>query len=142
MSMMAVEIRSSEQVNATRRLVQTRAVAIGLSTLKMTKFVTAASELARNTLVHGGGGTMTIEDIQRQGKPGLQLEFRDQGRRIADVQQAMRDGFTTAKSVGLGLGGGATPGWRIRDFISENQNIYRSWWLSKFYFQFELQEPK
>ena len=102
---MVLEIRSSEQVNAARRLVQARAIAIGLSTLEMTKFVTAASELARNILVHGGGGTMTIEDIQRQGKPGLQLEFRDQGLGIADVRQAMRDGFTTAKSLGLGLGG-------------------------------------
>ena len=100
-----VEIRTSEQVNAARRLVQARAVAIGLSTIEMTKFVTAASELARNTLVHGGGGTMTVEDIQRQGKPGLQLEFRDQGPGIADVTQALRDGFTTANSLGLGLGG-------------------------------------
>lgn len=71
----------------------------------MTKFVTAASELARNTLVHGGGGTMSIEDIQRQGKPGLQLQFRDQGPGITDISQALRDGFTTANSLGLGLGG-------------------------------------
>ncbi len=104
-SAVVVEIRSSEQVNAARRLVQARAVAIGLSTIEMTKFVTAASELARNTLVHGGGGTMTIEDIQRQGKPGLQLEFKDQGPGIADISQALRDGFTTANSLGLGLGG-------------------------------------
>lgn len=104
-SVVVVEIRTSEQVNAARRLVQVRAVALGLSTIEMTKFVTAASELARNTLVHGGGGTMTIENIQRHGKPGLQLEFKDQGPGIADVAQALRDGFTTAKSLGLGLGG-------------------------------------
>ncbi len=100
-----VEIRSSEQVSAARRLVQARATAIGLSTLEMTKFVTAASELARNMLVHGGGGMMTIHEIQRDGKPGLQLDFEDQGPGIADVPQALRDGFTTAKSLGLGLGG-------------------------------------
>lgn len=100
-----VEIRSSEQVSAARRQVQARAAAIGLSTLEMTKFVTAASELARNTLVHGGGGTMTMQDIQRDGKPGLQLDFEDQGPGIADVSMAMRDGYTTANSLGLGLGG-------------------------------------
>jgi serine/threonine-protein kinase RsbT len=100
-----VEIRSSEQVSAARRLVQTRATAIGLSTLEMTKFVTAASELARNMLVHGGGGTMTMHELQRDGKPGLQLDFEDEGPGIADVSQALRDGFTTANSLGLGLGG-------------------------------------
>jgi serine/threonine-protein kinase RsbT len=99
------EIRTSEQVSAARRLVQARATAIGLSTLEMTKFVTAASELARNLLVHGGGGTMTMREVQRDGKPGLQLDFEDQGPGIADVPQALRDGFSTANSLGLGLGG-------------------------------------
>lgn len=100
-----VEIRSPEQVSKARRVVQARATAIGLSTVEMTKFVTAASELARNMLVHGGGGTMTMHDVERDGKPGLQLDFQDQGPGIADVQQALRDGFTTAHSLGLGLGG-------------------------------------
>jgi serine/threonine-protein kinase RsbT len=100
-----VEIRSSEQVSAARRLVQARATAIGLSTLDVTKFATAASELARNTLVHGGGGTMTMQQLQRDGKPGLQLDFEDEGPGIADVRQALQDGFTTANSLGLGLGG-------------------------------------
>ena len=104
--MVVVDIRSSEQVSAARRLVQARAVAIGLSTLEVTKFVTAASELARNMLVHGGGGgTMTLRAIQRDGKPGLQLDFEDQGPGIADVSMALRDGHTTANSLGLGLGG-------------------------------------
>ena len=103
--MLVVEIRSSEQVSAARRLVQTRAVAIGMSTLEVTKFVTAASELARNTLVHGGGGTMTVSDIVRAGKPGLQLDFNDQGPGIPDITLALRDGYTTANSMGLGLGG-------------------------------------
>jgi serine/threonine-protein kinase RsbT len=100
-----VEIRSPEQVSTARRVVQARAVAIGLSTLEMTKFVTAASELARNVLVHGGGGSMTLRDLERDGKPGLQLDFEDQGPGIADVPQALRDGFSTANSLGLGLGG-------------------------------------
>ncbi len=100
-----VEIRSPEQVTTARKVVQARAVAIGLSTLEMTKFVTAASELARNALVHGGGGKMTMLDIQRDGKPGLQLDFEDEGPGIADVTLALRDGFSTGKSLGLGLGG-------------------------------------
>ena len=100
-----VEIRSPEHVSAARRLVQSRAVAIGLSTLEVTKFVTAASELARNVLVHGGGGTMTLRELNRDGKPGLQLDFEDQGPGIADVSLALRDGYTTANSLGLGLGG-------------------------------------
>ena len=100
-----VEIRSPEQVTTARKVVQARAVAIGLSTLEMTKFVTAASELARNALVHGGGGKMTMLDIQRDGKPGLQLDFEDEGPGIADVTLALRDGFSTGNSLGLGLGG-------------------------------------
>lgn len=103
--MIVVEIRSSEHVALARKQVQARAVAIGLSTLEVTKFVTAASELARNVIVHGGGGTMTVRDVQRDGKPGLQLDFQDQGPGIADVSLALRDGYTTAKSLGLGLGG-------------------------------------
>ncbi|WP_418320316.1 anti-sigma regulatory factor [Piscinibacter sakaiensis] len=100
-----IEIRTSEQVSSARRVVQARAAAIGLSTLETTKFVTAVSELARNLLVHGGGGSMTMRDIDRDGRPGLQLDFEDQGPGIADVQQALRDGFSTANSLGLGLGG-------------------------------------
>ncbi len=103
--MVVVEIRSSEHVGAARKQVQARAVAISLSTLEITKFVTAASELARNVLVHGGGGTMTVHDVQRDGKAGLQLDFEDQGPGIADLSLALRDGYTTANSLGLGLGG-------------------------------------
>ena len=100
-----IEIRLPEHVGVARRMVQARAASIGLSTLEVTKFVTAASELARNMLVHGGGGAMTMQAVQRDGKPGLQLDFEDQGPGIADVSQALCDGFTTANSLGLGLGG-------------------------------------
>jgi serine/threonine-protein kinase RsbT len=70
-----------------------------------TKFVTAASELGRNVLVHGQGGTMTINELVREGRSGLQLRFEDRGPGIADVEQAMADGFSTARSLGMGLGG-------------------------------------
>ncbi len=103
--MVVVEIRSSEHVGTARKQVQARAMAIGFSTLETTKFVTAASELARNVLVHGDGGTMTMRDVQRDGKSGLQLDFEDQGPGIADVSLALRDGYSTANSLGLGLGG-------------------------------------
>jgi serine/threonine-protein kinase RsbT len=70
-----------------------------------TKFVTAASELGRNALLHGRGGTMVINEVLVDGREALQLVFEDQGPGIADVQQAMTDGFSTANSLGLGLGG-------------------------------------
>lgn len=75
------------------------------STVERTKFVTAASELGRNALVHGGGGTMAITELSRDGRSGLQLVFEDRGPGIRDVDRAMTDGFTTARSMGLGLGG-------------------------------------
>jgi serine/threonine-protein kinase RsbT len=70
-----------------------------------TKFVTAASELGRNALVHGRGGTMVINELLQDGRNALQLIFEDQGPGIANIEQAMRDGYTTANSLGLGLGG-------------------------------------
>lgn len=78
---------------------------LAFSILDRTKFVTAASELGRNVLVHGGGGTMTIAEVFKGERPGLQLDFEDDGAGIADVAQAMTDGYTTARSLGLGLGG-------------------------------------
>jgi serine/threonine-protein kinase RsbT len=88
-----------------RKVVQDRAVALGFGTLERTKFVTAVSELARNTLVHGGGGTMTLAEVAAKGRLGLQVDFEDKGPGIADVSLALQDGFTTARSLGLGLGG-------------------------------------
>ncbi len=84
---------------------QNRATELGFSTLERTKFVTAASELARNTLVHGGGGTLTLQTLTRDGRTGLQLDFEDRGPGIPDINLALQDGFTTARSLGLGLGG-------------------------------------
>lgn len=67
--------------------------------------MTAASELARNTLTHGKGGTLTISEIERDGRVGIKLVFEDRGPGIPDIGQALQDGFSTAKSLGLGLGG-------------------------------------
>ena len=81
------------------------ATRLEFSAVDRTKFVTSASELGRNALVHGNGGAMTITEIERDGRMGLELVFADQGPGIPDVELALTDGYTTAKSLGLGLGG-------------------------------------
>jgi serine/threonine-protein kinase RsbT len=81
------------------------AVRLDFGVVVRTKFVTAASELGRNALVHGRGGAMTIKEVLQDGREALQLVFEDQGPGIVDIEQAMTDGFSTAKSMGLGLGG-------------------------------------
>ncbi len=100
-----LDIRTPDQVSASRRAAQDWATELGFSSLERTKFVTAASEIARNTLVHGGGGSMTMCELQRDGRTGLQLTFEDTGPGIADIDQAMTDGFSSVRSMGLGLGG-------------------------------------
>jgi serine/threonine-protein kinase RsbT len=73
--------------------------------VEKTKLVTATSELGRNVLVHGAGGTMSLTELARDGRTGIELRFEDQGPGIPDIDQAMRDGFSTGTSLGLGLGG-------------------------------------
>ena len=100
-----LEINSSDEVAIARRVAQEWATQLGFGTLDRTKLVTAASEIARNTLVHGKGGSMTIAEIELDGRSGLELVFQDQGPGIPDIERALTDGFSTAKSMGLGLGG-------------------------------------
>jgi len=100
-----LEIRSAEQANLARKAVQDWAIRLGFGTLDRTKFVTAASELARNTFVHGKGGTMTMMEVEKEGRKGISLVFQDAGPGIPDIERALTDGFSTAKSMGLGLGG-------------------------------------
>jgi serine/threonine-protein kinase RsbT len=88
-----------------RSAVRQAAVAQGLSLVDQTKIVTAASELARNALDYGGGGTVDIELVQNGARPGVRLTFVDQGPGITDVEQALKDGYTTGGGLGLGLGG-------------------------------------
>lgn len=78
---------------------------LGFSSLERTKLVTATSELARNMLVHGRGGEMTLSELSDGNRQGLQLQFEDTGPGILDIPQAMTDGFSTGGSLGLGLGG-------------------------------------
>jgi serine/threonine-protein kinase RsbT len=98
-------IRSDEQIVRLRRIVREKAVALDLSLIDQTKFVTAASELARNTLTYGGGGDVHFYLLQRNGRVGLRLEFVDRGPGIPDIPKALSDGFTTGNGLGLGLGG-------------------------------------
>ncbi|MGE5178589.1 MAG: anti-sigma regulatory factor [Bacteroidota bacterium] len=100
-----LEVRSSQDVVAVRQMVREWAVGAGFSLVDQTKIVTAASELARNTLTHGGGGSVRLEVLNDGSRRGLRVVFEDQGPGIPDVEQAMRDGFTTAGGLGLGLGG-------------------------------------
>lgn len=98
-------IRASEDIVRVRQAVRAQAIAIGLSLVDQTKIVTAASELARNTLEHGGGGTVKLEKLREGVRGGIRLVFEDTGPGIADLAQAMTDGFTTGGGMGLGLGG-------------------------------------
>ncbi|MCC6591073.1 MAG: anti-sigma regulatory factor [Bryobacterales bacterium] len=98
-------LASQEHVVLVRQAVRAEAVALGLNLVDQTKIVTAASELARNTIVHGGGGMARIEVLSEPGKRGLRLTFEDRGPGIRNIEQAMKDGFTTGVGLGLGLGG-------------------------------------
>lgn len=98
-------IRASQDVVHVRQTVRSWAVELGFSLVDQTKIVTAASELARNTLEHGKGGTLLIEVVLEGIRSGLRLTFEDQGPGIADVSLAMKDGYTTGNGMGLGLGG-------------------------------------
>jgi serine/threonine-protein kinase RsbT len=100
-----LQIRSGDDVVRVRRDVRESAVAAGLSLVDQTKIITAASELARNTLDYGGGGTMLVERIDEGGRRGVRLTFEDQGPGIADIERALSDGFTSGGGLGLGLGG-------------------------------------
>jgi serine/threonine-protein kinase RsbT len=111
-------LRAQEDVVSVRQIVRSLAVSIGLSLVDQTKLVTAASELARNTVIHGGGGTATAEVIQESAKRGIRLTFCDQGPGIRDIEQAMRDGFTTGNGLGLGLGGSRR---LVNEFAVESQ---------------------
>jgi len=98
-------IQVSDDVVRVRQEVRARAVEVGLSLVDQTKIVTAASELARNTLEYGGGGECRIEPILDDGRRGLRLIFEDQGPGIPDLELALKDGWTSGKGLGLGLSG-------------------------------------
>ena len=99
-----LQVRSSDDVVKVRQRTRTLAIEAGLSLVDQTKIVTAASELARNMIDYAGGGAVLLEIIGTS-KRGVRLTFEDRGPGIADIQLAMKDGYTTGGGLGLGLGG-------------------------------------
>ena len=113
-----LDIRSSADVVAVRQAARALAELAGLSLVDQTKLVTAASELARNTLNYGGGGTVRLETVENGIRRGVRLTFEDAGPGIANVAEALKDGFTTGNGLGLGLGGARR---LVNDFAIERE---------------------
>ena len=98
-------LHSDEDVVRLRKQVRDSMVAMGFSLIEQTKIITAASELARNTLRYGGGGEARIARVSEGARQGLELRFVDQGPGIEDIPLALTDGYTSGGGLGLGLGG-------------------------------------
>ena len=98
-------IASEQHIVLTRQMVRTLCQQLKFSLVDQTKVITAASELSRNTLVHGGGGQMRWELMEANGRAGLRLHFEDEGPGIADIKLALTDGWTSGGGMGLGLPG-------------------------------------
>ena len=101
----SLQIDSGEKLVAVRQAVRAKAEELRFSLVDQTRIITAASELARNTLQHGGGGSVAIEIVENGTRRGLRLTFKDQGPGIPDLELAMKDGYTTGTGLGLGLSG-------------------------------------
>jgi serine/threonine-protein kinase RsbT len=98
-------LRRTDDVVVVRQAVREWAIAAGFSLVDQTKIVTAASEIARNTVVYGGGGTVELHQLNDGARSGVRLVFTDEGPGIADVDAVMKDGYSTGGGLGLGLGG-------------------------------------
>ena len=98
-------VRSSHDIVIVRQVVRSWAVELGFNLIEQTKIVTAASELARNTIDHGGGGSVRLQSLRDGGRSGLRLTFDDKGPGISDLNLALKDGYTTGGGLGLGLSG-------------------------------------
>jgi serine/threonine-protein kinase RsbT len=111
-------LKNSNDIVLARQRVRQWAIELRFSLVDQTKLVTAASELARNALDHGHGGTLTMEVLSTGAKSGLRLIFQDNGPGIPDIEQALKDGFTTGSGMGLGLGGSKR---LVNDFCIESE---------------------
>lgn len=111
-------LKNSNDVVLARQKVRQWAIELRFSLVDQTKLVTAASELARNALDHGKGGTMLIESLNSGAKSGLRLTFEDKGPGIPDIEQALKDGYTSSSGMGLGLGGSKR---LVNDFSIESE---------------------
>ncbi len=98
-------LRTDEDILLVRQTVRAWMVELAFNMVEQTMMVTATSELARNTVVYGGGGSARLELLADSGRQGVQVTFEDQGPGIADIEQALKDGYTTGVGLGMGLGG-------------------------------------
>lgn len=112
-----LHIRSSADVVAVRQATRALSERVGFSLVDQTKLITAASELARNTIDYGGGGSVSLELVENGVHRGVRLTFEDQGPGIQDVATALKDGYTTGRGLGLGLGGARR---LVNDFTIES----------------------
>jgi len=100
-----MRLETSEDVVLVRQAVRKKAVSLGFGLVDQTKIVTASSELGRNMLVYGGGGTVLLDVVENERKTGLRVIFEDRGPGIQDIDLALSDGYTSGDGMGLGLGG-------------------------------------
>ena len=101
----SIVLQRLEDMVLARQAARRLASELGFSLVEQTKMVTAVSELARNTLIHGEGGSATLEVVDQGGRRGLRITFQDEGPGISDIERAMTDGYTSRGGLGLGLGG-------------------------------------
>jgi len=98
-------VRTTDDIVSVRHIVRKIAIDTGFNLVDQTKIITAASELARNTVIYGGGGILKIEILTNANKSGVKLIFEDEGPGIVDVELALKDGYTSGQGLGMGLGG-------------------------------------
>jgi len=125
-----LKIDSGEQLVTVRQAVRAKAEDLRFSLVDQTRIITAASELARNTLQHGGGGSVAIEIVENGTRRGLRLTFKDQGPGIPDLELAMKDGYTTGGGLGLGLSGSKrlVNEFAIRSKVGEGTEVSITKW--------------
>jgi serine/threonine-protein kinase RsbT len=123
-------VQSDSDIVLVRQRVRAWAVEMQFSLVDQTKLVTAASELARNTVEHGHGGELRMEVVFNEVKKGLRLTFADRGPGIADLQMALKDGFSTGGGMGLGLSGSRrlVHDFDIRSTIGEGTSVTVTRW--------------
>lgn len=100
-----IALKSEEDIVKVRKFTKQLSEQLGFKIIDQTKLITAVSEIARNTIIHGGGGIAVIEVINSSERVGIKLLFHDKGKGIEDIELAMKDGYTTGNGLGYGLGG-------------------------------------
>jgi serine/threonine-protein kinase RsbT len=100
-----IAVRAQHDIVNVRQVVRGWCLSVGMGLVDLTKLVTAASEIARNTVEYGGGGSLLLEEVRDGLRTGIRLTFEDQGAGIPDIARAMTDGYTSGTGMGLGLGG-------------------------------------